>query len=187
MSYLELFWSFIQVGLFSIGGGYAAISLIQEQVIEKHHWLTLTQFSDLITIAEMTPGAIAINAATFVGTQIGGIPGALVATAGCLLPAFIIVSSLAFAYYKYRNLSIIRGILDGLSPAVVAMIASAGTSILILALWGEKGFNLSITRLNFIAVLLFIGAFLLLRKFKKSPIFTMVICGAMGMIIYSIK
>ena len=73
MIYLELFWSFFQIGLFSIGGGYAAMPLIQEQVIELHSWLTMTQFADIMTIAEMTPGPIAINSATFVGIQIAGI------------------------------------------------------------------------------------------------------------------
>ena len=91
MIYLELLWSFFQIGLFSIGGGYAAMPLIQHQVVELHPWLTLEQFSDIITISQMTPGPIAINSATFVGLQLGGLPGALVATAGCVLPSCIIV------------------------------------------------------------------------------------------------
>ena len=91
MIHLELFWSFFQIGLFSIGGGYAAMPLIQHQVVELHPWLTLEQFSDIITISQMTPGPIAINSATFVGLQLGGLPGALVATAGCVLPSCIIV------------------------------------------------------------------------------------------------
>ena len=80
MIYLELFWSFFQIGLFSIGGGYAAMPLIQNQVVDIHPWLTMTQFADIMTIAEMTPGPIAINSATFVGTQVAGLPGALIAT-----------------------------------------------------------------------------------------------------------
>ena len=88
MIYLQLFWSFFQIGLFSIGGGYAAMPLIQHQVVELHPWLTLTQFADIMTIAEMTPGPIAINSATFVGMQVAGLPGALVATAG-LCPALL--------------------------------------------------------------------------------------------------
>ena len=79
MIYLELLWSFFQIGLFSIGGGYAAMPLIQNQVVDIHPWLTMTQFADIITIAEMTPGPIAINSATFVGIQVAGLPGALVA------------------------------------------------------------------------------------------------------------
>ena len=85
MIYLELFWSFFQVGLFSIGGGYAAMPLIQDQVVDIHPWLTMTGFADIMAIAEMTPGPIALNAATFVGIQVAGLPGALIATIGCIL------------------------------------------------------------------------------------------------------
>ena len=86
MIYLELFWSFFQVGLFSIGGGYAAMPLIQAQVVDQHGWLSLSEFIDVITISQMTPGPIGINSATFVGIKIAGIGGALVATLGCVLP-----------------------------------------------------------------------------------------------------
>ena len=90
MIYLQLFLSFLQIGAFSFGGGYAAMPLIQEQVVLQHSWLTMDSFSNLVTIAEMTPGPIAVNAATFVGTQIAGIPGAIVATLGCILPSCIL-------------------------------------------------------------------------------------------------
>ena len=93
MIYLQLFISFLQIGLFSIGGGYAAMPLIQNQVVELHPWLTLQEFTDLITIAEMTPGPIAVNSATFVGIRIAGIPGALVATLGCITPALQMISA----------------------------------------------------------------------------------------------
>ena len=91
MIYLELFWSFFQVGLFSIGGGYAAMPLIQNQVVDIHPWLTMTGFADIMAIAEMTPGPIALNAATFVGIQVAGLPGALIATIGCIFPSCVIV------------------------------------------------------------------------------------------------
>ncbi|MEG0901675.1 MAG: chromate transporter, partial [Clostridia bacterium] len=94
----ELFFSFLQVGLFSIGGGYAALPLIQHQVVEAHTWLTMSEFTDLITIAEMTPGPIAVNSATFVGIRIAGVGGALIATLGCILPSMLIVSMLAYVY-----------------------------------------------------------------------------------------
>ena len=98
MIYLQLFLSFLQIGAFSFGGGYAAMPLIQEQVITRHAWLTMDSFANLVTIAEMTPGPIAINAATFVGTQIAGFPGALAATIGCILPSCIFVTVLACIY-----------------------------------------------------------------------------------------
>ena len=90
MIYLQLFWSFLQIGLFSFGGGYAAMPLIQGQVVTSHGWLTMSEFTDLITISQMTPGPIAVNSATFVGLKIAGIPGAVVATVGCIFhPALL--------------------------------------------------------------------------------------------------
>lgn len=186
MLLLQLFWSFFQIGLFSIGGGYAAMPLIQNQVVELNKWLTLTDFIDLITIAEMTPGPIAINSATFVGTRIAGLGGAIVATIGCILPSSIIVSLLAYLYFKYSNLKLIQGILGGLRPAVVALIASAGLSIIILSFWGEHGVSLDITTLNIVSVCLFSASLFLLRKFKPNPILVMLGSGFIGGIIYLI-
>lgn len=93
---LDLFLCFVQVGLFSIGGGYAAMPMIQAKAVEYYHWLTMSEFTDLMTIAEMTPGPITVNSATFVGIRMAGIPGALVATMGCILPSLIIVSLLSW-------------------------------------------------------------------------------------------
>lgn len=176
MIYLQLFWSFLQIGLFSIGGGYAAMPLIQAQVVQNHAWLNMSEFTDLITIAEMTPGPIAVNSATFVGIQIAGIPGALVATFGCILPSLFIVSLLAFIYYRYKKLSVLQSVLASLRPAVVALIASAGISILLqVALGGQE---LTMANLNLIGLALFAVAFVLLRKFKWNPILVMCLCGA---------
>ena len=176
MIYLQLFWSFLQIGLFSIGGGYAAIPLIQAQVVQNHAWLNMSEFTDLITIAEMTPGPIAVNSATFVGIRISGIPGALVATFGCILPSLFIVSLLAFIYYRYKKLSVLQSVLASLRPAVVALIASAGISILLqVALGGQE---LTMANLNLIGLALFAAAFVLLRKFKWNPILVMCLCGA---------
>ena len=96
----KLLISFIQIGAFSFGGGYAALPLIQHQVVELHNWLSFNEFSDLITISQMTPGPIAINSATFVGLKIDGLLGAIVATLGCIIPSCIIVSLIAYVYLK---------------------------------------------------------------------------------------
>lgn len=184
MILLELFWSFFQIGLFSIGGGMAAIPLIQNQVVELHHWLSLTEFTDLITIAEMTPGPIAINSATFVGIRIAELPGALVATLGCILPSCVIVSILAWIYYRYKELSIIKGVLNGLRPAVVALIASAGLTIFILAIWGENGFTFDLQSINFISLILFTIGLFMLRRYKPNPILIMLCTGIIGGAIY---
>jgi chromate transporter len=185
MILLKLFWSFFQIGIFSIGGGMAAIPLIQNQAVNLHQWLTLTEFSDLITIAEMTPGPIAINSATFVGIKTAGIPGAIVATVGCILPSCVIVSILAWIYYKYKELTVIQGVLSGLRPTIVALIASAGLSIFTLAVWGEEGFSLNPEAINLVSVLLFTAAIFVLRKWKPKPVFVMLGSGIIGGAIYS--
>ena len=186
MIYLELLWSFFQIGLFSIGGGYAAMPLIQHQVVDLHPWLTMTQFADIMTIAEMTPGPIAINSATFVGIQVAGLPGALVATLGCILPSCIIVMALAYLYYRYKGLSMVQGILSGLRPAVVAMIASAGISLLILSLYGARELPADLSAVNWISVGIFTAAILILRRWKVNPIWVMAGAGAAGVLLYSI-
>lgn len=179
MIYLQLFLSFIQVGMFSIGGGYAAMPLIQSQVVTNHGWLTMNEFTDLITIAEMTPGPIAVNSATFVGIRIAGISGAIIATLGCILPSCFIVSFLAFLYYKYKEMSTLQSVLSSLRPAVVALIASAGLSILSLVLF--NGQSIHPGSINWIGAGIFLIAFFILRKFKWNPILVMCLCGVAGL------
>ena len=171
---LQLFWSFFQIGLFSIGGGYAAMPLIQHQVVDLHGWLTMQEFVDIVTISQMTPGPIAINSATFVGTRIAGLPGAIIATIGCVFPSCIIVLTLA------------QGVLGGLRPAVVAMIASAGVSILVTALWNGAAASLNPADLDWIAALLFVAALFVLRRWKLNPIWVMVGTGVVGLGLYLI-
>ncbi len=175
--YVELFLAFLQIGAFSFGGGYAAMPLIQAQVVNQYHWLSMTDFTDLITISQMTPGPIAINAATFVGNQIAGIPGALLATLGCILPSCIFVTALAWIYTKYRNLSVMQGVLESLRPAVVAMIATAGVAILLPAFFLSGSVSFRAGNFQLRPVLYFAGAMLLLRKWKMDPVVVMVLCG----------
>lgn len=181
MIYLELFLSFLQIGAFSFGGGYAAMPLIQDQIVTKHGWLDMAEFTDLITISQMTPGPIAINSATFVGIKIAGIAGALVATIGSILPSCIIVTLLAGLYLRYRNLELLQRVLMTLRPAVVAMIASAGISILITAFWGSEGI-ISFPGTDLIMVGIFVFCFLLLRRTKLSPIAVMVLGGVLKLL-----
>lgn len=181
MIYLQLFLSFLQIGAFSFGGGYAALPLIQNQVVAVHGWLSLSEFTDLITISQMTPGPIAINSATFVGIKIAGFPGALAATFGCILPSCIIVSAIAYIYLKYRNLKILQGILNSLRPAVVAMIASAGLSIIVTAFFGEAGI-VTLSNLHITSVVIFAAAVFLLKAKNMNPITVMVLSGIMQVV-----
>jgi chromate transporter len=186
MIYFKLFFSFLQIGCFSFGGGYAAMPLIQEQVVTLNHWLSMNAFTDLVTIAEMTPGPIAVNAATFVGTQIAGAPGAVAATLGCILPSCIFVTLLAFIYTKYRNLSLLQGTLASLRPAVVAMIAKAGLTIIISAFFVNGLISFTWENVSVRMVLYFILAVVLLRKIKLNPILVMVLCGLLEVSYYTV-
>ena len=175
MIYIQLFFSFLQVGLFSFGGGYAAMPLIQGQVVTMHQWLSMSEFTDLITISQMTPGPIAVNSATFVGIKVAGLPAA---TAGCILPSCILVTVIAKLYLKYRNMELLQGVLGSLRPAVVAMIASAGILIMISAFWGSAP-AISFEETKWSMGVIFILCVISLRKTKINPVWVMVLAGLM--------
>jgi len=186
MIYLELFWSFVQIGALSFGGGYAALRLIEHHAVGVHGWLTMAEYTDLISICSMAPGSVAVNAATFLGTRVAGLPGALVATFGCVLPSSLITLALAKLYYKYRSLSLVNGALAGLRPAVTALIAAAGLSILTLALWNGAAPSLDPERVDWIAAGLFGAGLFALRRWKLNPILILAAAGAIGLGLYSL-
>ena len=138
MIYALLFWEFCKVGAFCVGGGYASMPLIQASVVDTFHWLSMSEFVDIFTISQMTPGPIGINAATFVGTKIAGLGGAVAATLGFVTPSFFLGIILARVFLKYGDIGPIRGILNGLRPAVVALICVASLSFILLALWKNE-------------------------------------------------
>ena len=179
MIYLKLFISFLKIGAFSFGGGYAAMPIIQSEVVDTYNWLTVEEFTDLITISQMTPGPIAINSATFVGIRIGGVVGAAVATLGCILPSTILLIFLAWMYKKYKKLTMIQSILSVLRPAVVVMIAISGIKILESAL-GINGFSIENFKIHMLAI--FIICMVLLLKYNKNPIFVMVLAGLLNLL-----
>lgn len=183
----KLFFSFIQIGLFSVGGGYAAIPLIQAQIVDVHKLMTMEEFTDLITIAEMTPGPISINSSTFVGTRLAGPFGAVICTIGCIIPSFVICLVLAHFYYKYRSFDGVQTVLSALRPAVVALIGSAGASILMLALFGADLFSFKIEEFRYIEFALFAVCLFVLRKFKPSAVSIILGSGVVGTIIYIIQ
>ena len=175
MIYLQLFLSFFQIGLFSFGGGYAAMPLIQGQIVKIHGWMTMSEFTDLITISQMTPGPIAVNSATFVGLRVAG-------TLGCILPSCIIVTVIVRLYLKYRKQDILQELLGGIRPAVVAMIASAGVSIFVTAVWsGIDMISIAGTKWNLVVI--FAVSVVLLRKFKLNPVWVMLLSGGMQVIV----
>ena len=187
MIYLQLFLAFLRIGAFSFGGGYAAMPLIRYQVVEVHDWLTMAEFADIITISQMTPGPISINSATFVGINIAGIPGALVATFGCVLPSCLIVLALAFAYYRFRGFRMVRNVLLQLRAAVVSMIAFAGLAIVFLAFWHKETAPsfADFPHTDWVAVFIFCAALVVLRCWRKvDPIHVMLGTGVLGIVLY---
>ncbi len=185
MLLLKLFFAFIQVGMFSVGGGYAAIPLIQEQIVNIYGLMSMEEFSDLITVAEMTPGPISINSATFVGMRLAGIPGVLLCSVGCIIPSFCICLTLAHFYYKYRTVSGVQVVLGSLRPAVVALIGSAGASILMLGLFQTDIKNVVLGNIRLVELGIFVIALFILRKFKVSAISIILGSGVVGTLIYT--
>ena len=183
---LQLFLSFAKVGLFCIGGGYASMPLIQNEVVDGHHWITMHEFVDIFTISQMTPGPIGINAATFVGAKIAGIMGAIAATAGFVFPSVIIMLLMAYLYFKYGDLGIIRGVLNGLRPAVVALIASAGVGIMTLAFWDKADLPISLAETNIRGVVIFLISMGLIYSGKMGTIKVLLLSGVLGLVNFSL-
>ena len=128
MIYLELFWTFFLIGAFTFGGGYAMLPLIQIEVVNKG-WLANEAVVNFIAVSESTPGPFAINMATYVGSEMGGILGSACATLGVVLPSFIIILIVAKCYDRFKSSKLVKGAMSGLKPAVIGMIGTAVLSI----------------------------------------------------------
>lgn len=182
----QLFRTFFLIGLFSFGGGLASMELIRSRVVTQQAWLTDSEFTDIISISEMTPGPLGINIASFVGTRVAGVPGTLAATLAYVLPAMLIVMILARIYYKYRNLDRVQGVLKGLRPAVAAMVLAAAVKLAGNAFWGGiTSFGLLDT--NWAAVAIAALFFVLLQKKKAGPVQAILASGVLGAVVYALE
>ena len=183
MIYLELLWTFIQIGAFSFGGGYAVLPMIQKYVVEQQQWITLGELADITSISQMTPGPIAINAATFVGVKVAGVGGGIVATIGCVLPSFILLICLAYYFFKHSSLEFVQHILKGLRPAIVSLIALAAISLTLTAFWTNPQTNLlAFDNVNLSGVISAVVSLILLIKFKLDTIGVMAIGAIIGVL-----
>ena len=179
MMLLELFWTFFKIGAFTFGGGYAMIALIQAEAA-AHGWMSMEELINFVAISESTPGPLAVNMATFVGMEMGGIIGALVCTLGVVLPSFIVILIVAKCFDKFKNNPIKNGCMSGLKPAVVGLIASA-----LLKLGGQVFFPGGISLSVFASAEFWISAAIFaLAVFlgfkKKHPILLICISAALG-------
>lgn len=181
---LEIFLSFLKIGFSSIGGGYATIPLIQQQVVAIHGWLTMQEFSDIITISQMTPGPLAINASSFVGMRVAGITGAIVATIGCASIGFIISLLMYRIFTKYYHNWYIKTILQSLKATSIGLITCAALLIVLLAIANIQGTNFQQATFNGVAISIFLLILCVSRKYHWSPIVLMVISGILGVVGY---
>ena len=192
MTFLLLFTTFFKIGLFSFGGGYAMIPLIQHE-LETHGWMSSAQFVDIIAIAEMTPGPIAVNAATFVGFRVSGFFGGLVATVGVAMPSLLLILFLSGFFFKYRTHPLQKSIFHCIRPAVTGLIAAAAISICRTALLRiPEHTNIWIVfkasplaSVDWMGVALFAVFLLLLIRWKLHPVLLIVIAAVSGIALYA--
>ncbi len=190
MIFLQLFYTFLKIGLFGFGGGYAMLSLIQGEVVTHHNWISSSEFTDIVAISQMTPGPIGINSATYIGytaiVNAGyphevGILGSILATFAVVLPSFILMLTISKFLLKYKRHPLVESVFKGLRPAVVGLLAAAA-----LLLMTPENFSSPDTNLYqfIISVTLFVAAFVGTRFFKVNPILMIVICGFIGAVAY---
>ena len=170
MIYLQLFWVYLKIGLFGFGGGYAMLSLIQHEVVEKNAWLTDAQFTDIVAISQMTPGPIGINSATYIGYVASGtVFGSVVATFAVMFPSFVLMLTISHFLTKHKDNKWVAAIFLGLRPAIVGLIASAS-----LMLMNKQNFP------DVKSIIMCVVAFVAVKYFKLHPILMIVIAGVVG-------
>ena len=190
MIYLRLFVTFLKIGTVSFGGGYGMIALIREEVL-AHGWLTDDALLHFIAVAESTPGPIAVNMATFIGSSQGGILGSLLATLGVVLPSFFMILAIAALARGLMKRAGVRAAISGVRPAIIGMLLATAISMLLLVVLGISTVGAPLS-LDLRALLIFIalgGCMLLFRHFKKrplSPILLIFLSGALGMLLYGL-
>lgn len=172
MILLKLFMVFFKIGVFSFGGGYAMIPFIEKEIIQNNQWITSQNFIDIIAISQMTPGPIAINAATFVGYTLQGIGGSSMATMGVTLPSLIFGMIISKYFFKFKNSKIVENALKGIRPTILSLIIVATISVAKTSFSDYKSFIIGL------------GAFYLLYKHKMHPILIIVLAGFVGLVIY---
>lgn len=189
--YLKLFWTFFKIGLFGFGGGYGMLSLIQNEVVEKHQWITNSEFTDIVAVSQMTPGPIGINSATYVGfkaienagmTRTQAVCGSLLASFSVMLPSFILMLLISAFFMHYKDHKSVQTVLKWLRPVVVGMLTAA-----VLLLLNEE--NLGVFSANnlqlYVSIGLFLLAFVVTYYWKIGPIKVILMAGLFGGLFYS--
>lgn len=187
--YLKLFWTFFQIGLFGFGGGYAMISMIQGEVVNRHHWMTNGEFTDIVAISQSTPGPIGINSATYVGytslinagyAPVWGTLGSFIATFAVVLPSLILMLAISRFFMKYKNHPAVEHTFMGIRPAVIGLLAAAALLLMNAENFSTPGQN---PWQFFISVGLFLFAFIGQQVYKMNPILLLALCGMSGLLL----
>lgn len=179
MIYLQLFLSYLKIGFFGFGGGYAMLSLIQNEIVEQRGWLTATQFADIVAVSQMTPGPIAINSATYIGYEIGGIFGSVVATFAVCLPSLTLMLLLTRLFLRHRENRYIKSVVKSVGPIVVGMIASAALLMMFPVSGKHENFVDAWSWILFAACLY--GSYR-----KVNPILMILLSAFVGILIYAV-
>ncbi|MGI6392522.1 MAG: chromate transporter [Candidatus Izemoplasmatales bacterium] len=184
---LLLFLTFFKIGLFTFGGGYAMIPMIEEEVL-KQGWLdSIDTLVDFVAISESTPGPFAVNIATFIGYQQQGILGAAVATIGVVLPSFIIISIVARFYKRFSTNSYVNGFLGGVKPVIVGILGAVGLGLVLRGTLHTDILNLAAMQIDLIAIAIFVVVLVISRILPKiNPIYLILISAVLGISLYSI-
>lgn len=174
MIYLQLLYVYLKIGIFGFGGGYAMLSLIRFEVVDRYGWLTAQEFTDVVAISQMTPGPIGINSATYVGYAVtGSVWGSVVATVAVCLPSFVLVLAISYFFARFRSNKYVNAAFSGLLPVSVGLIAAAA-----LLLMNGENF------IDYKSLLLFAIAFVLTWKYKINPILTICLAAIAGLFLY---
>ena len=175
--YLSLFLTMLKIGLFTFGGGYAMIALIENEFVEKKKWIEKDEFLDIAAIAESTPGPIAINAATYIGYKNSGIIGSMIATLGICIPSFVIIYAISLFFDAFLSFTLVAYAFKGIQICVIYLILTAGLKM--LKQMKKTTFNMIIISLTLICMIVFS-----LFAVKFSTIFYIMISGAFGVAVY---
>ena len=184
---MELFLIFAKIGLFTFGGGYAMISLIENNCVEKKKWITHDEMMNITVIAESTPGPIAINCATYVGYKKAGITGAIISTLGIVLPSFIIILLISALLKNAFKNKYVQAVLRGLKPCVIGIVLAMGVYMVVKNCLMEDTLKINLRAIVITAVLTIITVlYKFFAKKKISPVIMIVIASVLGMLVYSI-
>lgn len=176
---LDLFLTFFKIGLFTFGGGYAMLPMVEDEVIRRN-WMTMSELVNFTAVSESTPGPFAVNVATFIGAHTAGFAGAVCATLGVVLPSFLIILIISKGYQKFRDSHVVKGIMSGLRPAVVGLIGDAAVSVGANVFIGSASEPAVSAGQFWMSLIIFAGASYLVIRKKIHPILVILIAAGIG-------